>query len=189
MESASRSQSDATARRETQADNSYSKCFSVFTSLAPCRCMWSRKSWRREFPYSTIARRHTVNIIAIFIGGGSGAVSRFLLSRYISSRQITGMLPLGTLAENSIGSFLIGFFFQLIGETALPTYLRSFITVGFLGGFTTFSTYALETVLLLEKRQYAAAAVNFVSHNLLGFLAVVAGMFLCDKILAQWHIG
>lgn len=130
-----------------------------------------------------------MNIIAIFIGGGSGAVSRFLLSRYISSQQVSGMLPLGTLVENLIGSLLIGFFFQLIGKTAPPTYLRSFITVGFLGGFTTFSTYALETVLLLGKRQYTAAAVNFVLHNLLGFLAVLAGMVLCDMILTRLHIG
>jgi CrcB protein len=122
-----------------------------------------------------------MTILSVFIGGGFGALARFLLSGFISNHAFTA-IPLGTLAENVCGSLLIGFLFETFEGSLVPGPLRALTMVGFIGGFTTFSTYALETVLLIEKRRYAAAALNFAGQNALGFLAVVAGIVLSDLI-------
>ena len=94
-----------------------------------------------------------LNFLAIFLGGGFGASARFALSQYVS-QHFTTTVPMGTFLENILGSFLLGFFFHLFETILVPVYVRSFITIGFIGAFTTFSTYTLETVLLATKRMY-----------------------------------
>ncbi|OHD17652.1 MAG: hypothetical protein A2087_03275 [Spirochaetes bacterium GWD1_61_31] len=116
------------------------------------------------------------SLIAIFIGGGCGAVSRFVLTRAISQQAFT-TIPLGTLVVNVAGATLIGFCFELLGGAVVPVALRSFIVIGFIGGFTTFSTYALETALLLQRHEYLAAGLNFLLQNAIGFGAVALGIF------------
>jgi CrcB protein len=116
-----------------------------------------------------------MNIIAVLLGGGTGAVSRYLLSRFISEYS-TAPIPLGTLAVNLIGSFLIGFFFQAFKESTTHPAIRLLVTTGFLGGFTTFSTYALETIHLAEEREVGYTLLNLALHNVLGLLAVIFGM-------------
>ncbi len=123
------------------------------------------------------------NLLAIFIGGGLGACSRYLLSHTISQQLAFTRIPLGTLAANALGSLLIGFFFQLFQSFIGPTYLRVAITVGFIGAFTTFSTYLLEIFQLIIKREYVSAGVSFLVQNLLGFAMVVAGILLSDALL------
>jgi CrcB protein len=115
------------------------------------------------------------NIAAVFIGGGLGAVSRFLLSRFISANALMN-IPLGTFVVNISGALTIGFLFEIFGAMASPVMLRSLVVIGFLGGYTTFSTYALETVLLLQKHEYTSAGMNLLLHTVTGLVAVVIGM-------------
>ncbi|MCA1949329.1 MAG: fluoride efflux transporter CrcB [Treponema sp.] len=116
-----------------------------------------------------------MNILAVLFGGGAGAVSRYLLSRLISEHS-TAPIPMGTLAVNLIGSFLIGFFFQAFKNSTASPALRLLVTTGFLGGFTTFSTFALETVALAEERELGYTLLNLFLHNTIGLAAVILGM-------------
>lgn len=116
-----------------------------------------------------------MNILAVLFGGGAGAVSRYLLSRLISEHS-TAPIPLGTLAVNLIGSFLIGFFFQAFKNSTASPALRLLVTTGFLGGFTTFSTFALETITLAEERELGYTLLNLFLHNAVGLAAVILGM-------------
>ena len=123
-----------------------------------------------------------MNAIAVFIGCGLGGLARWGLSRYAAD-HFASAFPLGTIAVNVVGSFLIGFFFALFKDSVAPLPVRLLLTTGFLGGFTTFSTFALETVLLVEKRQVGVAAANFVLQNVAGVLAVVAGIWVCSALI------
>jgi fluoride exporter len=128
------------------------------------------------------------NISAVFIGGGLGAVGRFLLSRFISVRVSTN-IPVGTFVVNISGALLIGFIFELIDAAAAPAVmLRSLVIIGFLGGYTTFSTYALETMLLLQRHEYASAGMNLLLHTVTGLVAVVVGM-LAASACQTWLQG
>lgn len=123
------------------------------------------------------------NLLAIFIGGGLGACSRYLLSHAVSQQLAFTRIPLGTLAANALGSLLIGFFFQLFQSITAPAYLRVAVAVGFIGAFTTFSTYILEIIQLIMRRQYLSAGATFLVQNVLGFAMVVAGVLLSDALL------
>lgn len=115
--------------------------------------------------------------LLIFLGGGMGALARYVLSRHISMRFFTS-IPLGTLFVNATGSVLMGFFFSLLNASLLQPGYRALVTVGFIGAYTTFSTYALETVSLLQKREYWPAFLNFILNNAVSLAAIIAGMFL-----------
>ncbi|HRB67914.1 MAG TPA: fluoride efflux transporter CrcB, partial [Chitinophagales bacterium] len=85
-----------------------------------------------------------MKFIYIAIGGACGSVCRYILSEYVSTKYTTNF-PLGTLLVNTIGSLIIGFlfgFFSINGE--VNDRLKFLVFIGFLGGFTTFSSYALE---------------------------------------------
>ncbi len=96
----------------------------------------------------------TIGYSLVFFGGGMGAISRFYLSQLIAT-NINTTFPVGTLVVNLLGAFIIGFLIE-IATTKLPlTYhAKLLIITGFLGGFTTFSAFSLESVLMLQKSQY-----------------------------------
>ncbi len=98
--------------------------------------------------------------VAIACGGALGAVSRFVLAAWVQ-RLSTSSFPWGTLAVNALGSFLMGFLFvYLIERSSLSEVWRFLLTVGFLGSLTTFSTFSLETVRLLQSGAFLWALGN-----------------------------
>ncbi len=121
------------------------------------------------------------NLLVIFAGGGLGAVARFFVSGAIASR-FASSLPFGTLIVNVSGSFLMGLVLSLAQTAFLPPSWRPFAAVGFIGAFTTFSTYAYETVALLQKRAYLPALWNFFLNNVLSCAATVLGMLAAAAV-------
>ncbi len=115
-------------------------------------------------------------VAAVAAGGAAGSVFRFLLSQQML--HLSSAFPWGTFVINVTGSFLIGFFARaLSGPTADPV-LRVALTVGFCGGFTTFSTYSSEMVLLIEQARAMRALVYMLSSTVASVTATVAGLSL-----------
>jgi CrcB protein len=119
-----------------------------------------------------------LDFLAISLGAVAGANLRYWMSRY-ALRLWGPVFPYGTLGINVLGSFVLGFFLVWTTERVMvdPRW-RLLIAVGFCGGYTTFSSYAYETMAYFEQGQWTLMATNFVANNLLACLAVVAGMAL-----------
>ncbi len=117
-----------------------------------------------------------LQILAIAGGGAVGAVARFLVSTGVY-RLLGRDFPWGTLAVNVIGSFGMGLLFVLLLERSLmaPEY-RTAILVGFLGSFTTFSTFSLETLTLVEQGEALRAMLNVAISVMLCLVACWAGI-------------
>jgi CrcB protein len=119
-----------------------------------------------------------VPVLLVACGGAVGAVARFLIGDAFSRRFGTGW-PYGTLFINLSGSFLIGLFFGAAAQrTSLDEGWRYLFPIGFVGAYTTFSTYELETQRLIQLGQAPAAALYVAASNLLGFGAVLLGTAL-----------
>jgi fluoride exporter len=120
--------------------------------------------------------------IWVGLGGFMGANVRYLISKFVA-KNIDPSLPWGTLAVNITGSFIIGLFLVWTTERVLadPAY-RLLVAVGFCGAYTTFSSYAFETVRLIEQGHFLSATGNFLSNNLLSVLGVFAGIILARSI-------
>ena len=118
------------------------------------------------------------DILVISIGAIVGANARWILSRY-AARLIGTAFPYGTLFINVTGSFIVGFFMIWATERVLidPRW-RLLVVVGFCGAFTTFSSFAFETMSYFEQGQWLLMWTNFFSNNLLCLGAAVAGMAL-----------
>ncbi|MBI4311358.1 MAG: fluoride efflux transporter CrcB [Chloroflexi bacterium] len=117
-----------------------------------------------------------LTILYVAIGGSIGSVLRFLLSGWVQSALGHPNLPNGTLVVNLAGSLAIGClagFFEARG--LLASEARALLLVGFLGGFTTFSSFGFETLSMLRSGAMAAALGNVALHVLLGLGAVWLG--------------
>lgn len=115
-----------------------------------------------------------LSALAIFFGAGTGALCRWLLA--LAFNPVFPTLPLGTLAANISGGFLMGVLLALFDQfQAVPPAIRLMLTTGFLGGLTTFSTFSGETATLLLRQQYGWAGVIVLAHTLGSILATLAG--------------
>ena len=113
--------------------------------------------------------------IWVGIAGFFGAIARYSLGGFISERT-RGAFPWETLVINVSGCFALGFIFALLTERFMPNpTVRIALTVGFLGAYTTFSTFSFETMRLAEDGAVLLAATNIVASVGVGLLAVYAG--------------
>lgn len=115
-------------------------------------------------------------VLAIAIGGALGALARYGVGALVTTRTGAGF-PWGTFVVNVSGAFVLGLLFALFAQrTHLPPWLIASVTVGFLGAYTTFSTFALESLLLAEDGRLLAASMNVAASVAAGLLAVIAGV-------------
>ncbi len=125
-----------------------------------------------------------MKLLMIAGGGAVGAVSRYYLAGW-TQRLAGGTFPLGTLTVNVLGCLLIGILGAFLGG---PHFVRQeyrlLLMVGLLGGFTTFSTFGLETIALVNEGQFTQAGLNVLLSNGLGLLAVLLGYRA-----TQWMLG
>ncbi|MBT4482167.1 MAG: fluoride efflux transporter CrcB [Candidatus Latescibacteria bacterium] len=114
------------------------------------------------------------HIIYIGLGGFFGAISRFIVSK--ASYAFTTYFPLGTLCVNVLGSFILGFilYSMIFGKSALSQY-RDFLAIGFLGSFTTMSTFSYETIRLFESQNFTSSIVNILLNIGLSLFAIICG--------------
>jgi CrcB protein len=118
----------------------------------------------------------------VALGGIFGAVARFLVGKW-TVRLVTASFPAATLFINFLGSFIIGFFLVWTTERVLadPRW-RLLVAIGFCGAFTTYSSYAFETLKMYEQGAIKLAVLNIVGNNLAALGAVVLGAALARKI-------
>lgn len=118
------------------------------------------------------------DLLAISIAAIAGANFRYFLSR-LAAREFGPVFPVGTLIINILGSFIVGFFIIWTSERVLldPRW-RLLVVVGFCGSFTTFSSYAFETMSYFEQGQWGLMFTNVLSNNLLCLGGALAGMAL-----------
>lgn len=126
-----------------------------------------------------------MEIVYLALAGAAGAVARWGFSGGMV-RLFGPAFPLGTLGENLIGCFLIGVVMQLAERTTLLSVeARTVIAVGFIGTFTTFSTFEYETLRLARHGEAWAAGLNLALNMVLGLALVWAGMALTADVLAH----
>lgn len=120
--------------------------------------------------------------LAIAAGGAIGALLRFWMSSGIYAWLGRGF-PYGTLAVNVVGSLLMGFLYTvMIERVALGAEWRAFTLVGLLGAFTTFSTFSIETLNLVQQADYAKALINMVASVVACVLAAFVGVILARQL-------
>ncbi|MDD5254553.1 MAG: fluoride efflux transporter CrcB [Candidatus Omnitrophica bacterium] len=123
-----------------------------------------------------------MKLVLIGIGGAIGAVLRYVVSG-LDYRYSNGVFPFSTLVVNLSGSFAIGFLWGLFDEIAVSPNIRMFILIGIIGGFTTFSTFALENFNLLRDGEHGTALLNILLSNLFGVLLVFAGYAVIKTLI------
>ena len=119
-----------------------------------------------------------MNFVMVSLGAIAGANLRYIVSRY-AAKLLGPVFPYGTLIINLTGSFIVGWFMIWTTERVLvdPRW-RLLVVVGFCGGFTTFSSYAFESMAYLEQGQWLLMTTNILANNLLCMAAAIAGMAL-----------
>lgn len=126
----------------------------------------------------------SINLLAIAAGGALGAVLRHGVNHAVLALVPVGF-PLGIMAVNVLGSFVAGVFISTFAHFYDPPQaMKLFLVVGLLGGFTTFSAFSMDAVLLWERGQMMVAALYVVGSVVLSLSALLAGMFLIRVISA-----
>jgi fluoride exporter len=120
---------------------------------------------------------------AIAVGAAAGGVSRYYLASAIQQRM-GASFPWGTLAINITGSLLLGFLIRYsLATPAISPEVRAMLTVGFCGGYTTFSSYSYETMVLIEDGEIGRAAMYSLGSVVLALVATFAGFMLARELI------
>jgi fluoride exporter len=137
---------------------------------------WSQRARRR------FIRPQVIIVISLAFGGSIGAVARYAISLALPTE--TGRFPWGTFLINITGSFILGFLLiVLIEQFPMGRLARPVIGTGLIGAYTTFSTFMVESVLLVRAGDPAIAAIYLVASLVLGLLAVFVGMLGARVVL------
>ena len=121
-------------------------------------------------------------LLLVGFGGFFGSIARYWMSKLNLTWDFHS-IPMGTLAVNIIGSFLIGFMLGIfMNSNLLHTNLKLFLVVGFCGGFTTFSSFTNENFLLLQNGQYLTALIYIGGSIIIGILAVFSGFLIANQL-------
>ncbi|QOP46202.1 fluoride efflux transporter CrcB [Sulfurimonas paralvinellae] len=122
--------------------------------------------------------------LLLFIGAGGffGAISRFLIATNV--QKFSGsFFPYGTLSVNVLGSFIIGFAAMFFAQSVQPEY-KAFVITGFLGALTTFSTFSLENVNMLQDGEFTSFGINIFLNVTLTITATILAVVLFKKLYA-----
>ena len=125
-----------------------------------------------------------MNLIYIVIGGGIGALLRYLTSQFVNNLY-NKSFSLGTIFVNCIGALLIGFLINTFDVFGINSKYKLLIITGFLGGYTTFSTYSLETVNYFINGNIKYGILNILLNNILCLLFVLFGLWLNKVIFVK----
>lgn len=120
-------------------------------------------------------------VLLVFAGGGLGSLTRYGATM-LAVRLFGPTFPWGTLTVNLIGCLGIGVLFGLSDRGAVSPEARLLLMTGFLGGLTTFSTYALETTGFARSEQWIGAVSNLLANNVAGLALVFAGIWVAKKL-------
>jgi len=120
-------------------------------------------------------------LLSVGIGGFFGAILRFTLSAWIQ-KLTASTFPFGTLSVNILGSLLMGFLFMYFSHINLSAYQKLIFTTGLLGALTTFSTFSMDTVILLQQDFYLKALYNIILNVILSLLSTSLGILIFKGI-------
>lgn len=121
-------------------------------------------------------------LLFIALGGALGSLARYGMGGWAQQISRSMSFPWGTLVVNLTGAFVIGILWGISERFVLPSSVRIFLFVGFLGAFTTFSTFCLENLNLFRDGEWRYALVNIGLSNVFGLLLVICGFVLARKI-------
>jgi CrcB protein len=129
--------------------------------------------------------RTMLRLVMLALGGGLGTVMRYLVNGWVTNRVTSGaVFPLGTMAANVTGSFLIGLLAAVSGPSLGRSWLkpewRDFLIIGFCGGYTTFSSYSLQSLNLARDGEWLLVGLNVIGSNALCLVAVYLG-WVCGR--------
>ena len=121
-------------------------------------------------------------LLAVALGGALGSLARYFVAGAVQSAAWPGF-PWGIFVVNISGGFIMGLIVELSAlKLNLTPEVRAFLTVGILGGYTTFSTFSLDSVLLIQRGQWSAAAAYMVGSTVLSVLALFVGLWLVRAV-------
>ena len=120
----------------------------------------------------------------VILGGGTGALLRYLSTQLVNSVFKTHF-SLGTLFVNCVGALLIGFLINFFDLYSLSAKWKLLLITGFLGGYTTFSAYSLETVQYFTSGNVKYAVANILANNILCILFVLLGLWINNLIFSK----
>jgi len=115
------------------------------------------------------------NVLLVFLGGGVGSVARYIMTMAIGRLSGNSQFPWHTLGVNLLGAFLIGALLEIFALRSMPQAMRFLLITGFLGGFTTFSAFSLESTLMLQRNAYGDLCIYVIASVVGTIAALLAG--------------
>ena len=123
------------------------------------------------------------NYLIVGIGSALGGMTRYFLSNFVY-KFLEPIFPYGTLVVNVVGSFLIGIFlFYLDANELISSEVRIFLTIGFCGGLTTFSTFTYETFKLIQNSEFLFSGLNIILNLFLTLLGILIAFIISQKLI------